>query len=119
MAFDFKKAAWAAGKFKGGFKKPGEDMDEKPAFGGEAPFGGDKPAFGGGKPDFKKPDMDKDEWADENEDEEGEEKIIDDLSEKFEAAQKLVEDGDNEDLKTIFNEMKDLMDKLEGTHEEK
>lgn len=36
-------------------------MDEKPAFGGEAPFGGDKPAFGGGKPDFKKPDMDKDE----------------------------------------------------------
>jgi prephenate dehydrogenase len=63
--------------------------------------------------------MDKDEGADKGEDEEGEEKIIDDLSDKFEEAQKLVEDGDNEDLKTIFNEMKDLIDKLESTHDEK
>ena len=100
MAFDFKKAAFAAKKATGKYN-PAEDKDEE---GGAPAFGG-KTAFAG-KPDFKKPeakpeDNDGDKKEDEDEDEEGEEKIIDQLVEKFDMFEKT------------FEEMKDLIGKLD------
>lgn len=116
MAYDFKKAAFAAKKATGKFKP--EDEQE-----GGSPFGGAKPGFGGGNPmanlKEKMTGEDKEEGG-EKEHEEGEEKIISDLADKFESAKALVEKSDDEELKTLFNEMNELIDKLETEekHEE-
>ena len=109
MAFqDFGRAAKAAGGFKKPFNKfgGGEEGGEEPKFGG---------GFGGGeKPDFKKPEFKKPEMKEEGgEDEDKEEGIISGLVEKMATLKELADKSDDEEIKTLVEEINGLVDQLE------
>jgi hypothetical protein len=89
----------------GKFKPEGEEG----GFGGKPQFGG-KPGFD--KENLKDKMVGKDKKEGEDEGKDGDDEIINQLTDKFEEAKGLVEQSDNEDLKTIFNEMNELIDKL-------
>lgn len=121
MAFDFKKAAYAAKGFKkpGGFKKFGGDNnngDETPKFGGtpegENPMENlkEKMVGKGGEGKGEK------EWAGEHE--EDEEKIISDLADKFEDLKAQIEKWDDEDLKAAMGDISALIEKLQTEEKE-
>jgi len=104
MAFqDFGRAAKAAGGFKKPFGQQGGE-EEAPKFGG---------GFGGGeKPEFKKPEM-KEPPKEGGEDEGKEDQIISDLVEKMATLKELADKSDDEDIKSLVEEINGLVDQLE------